>query len=83
MSITLKPDAQPEELEKAKKSAQEQGGTIKHEFTLIKAFTYGILPLLCRVGRYSADLQSASNFQRSKSVSLRTTPTSTSRRIKK
>ncbi|KAK9567617.1 hypothetical protein V6Z96_006652 [Aspergillus fumigatus] len=38
-NITLKPDAQPEELEKAKKSAQEQGGTIKHEFTLIKAFT--------------------------------------------
>ncbi|KAF7182198.1 hypothetical protein CNMCM7691_001677 [Aspergillus felis] len=37
--ITLKPDAPSEELENAKKAAQEQGGTIKHEFTLIKAFT--------------------------------------------
>jgi hypothetical protein len=38
-NITLKPDAPHEELENAKKVAQEQGGTIKHEFTLIKAFT--------------------------------------------
>ncbi|RHZ56034.1 hypothetical protein CDV55_103038 [Aspergillus turcosus] len=37
--ITLKPDAPHEELENAKKTAQEKGGTIKHEFTLIKAFT--------------------------------------------
>jgi hypothetical protein len=67
----------------AKKVAQEQGGTIKHEFTLIKAFTYGIVLLHCRVGNYSADLQSALNSQRSKSVSSRATPTSMSRRIKK
>ncbi|KAK0507469.1 hypothetical protein JMJ35_009992 [Cladonia borealis] len=38
-NITLKPGASPEQLEKAKESARQQGGTIKHEFTLIKGFT--------------------------------------------
>ncbi|EAW14199.1 uncharacterized protein ACLA_072320 [Aspergillus clavatus NRRL 1] len=38
-NVTLKQDAPPEELEKAKETAKSQGGTIKHEFSLIKGFT--------------------------------------------
>ncbi|KAL1987815.1 hypothetical protein VTN96DRAFT_2218 [Rasamsonia emersonii] len=38
-NVTLKKDASPEELEKAKQQAKEQGGVIKHEYTLIKGFT--------------------------------------------
>ncbi|KAK3172861.1 hypothetical protein OEA41_006186 [Lepraria neglecta] len=39
-NITLKQGAAPEQIDKAKESARQQGGTIKHEFTLIKGFTY-------------------------------------------
>ncbi|KAE8355288.1 hypothetical protein BDV28DRAFT_129275 [Aspergillus coremiiformis] len=38
-NVTLKKDSPPEELEKAKDKARSQGGTIKHEYTLIKGFT--------------------------------------------
>ncbi|KAI9752017.1 MAG: hypothetical protein M4579_005790 [Chaenotheca gracillima] len=38
-NITLKEGAPPSELEKAKETAKDQGGEIKHEFTLIKGFT--------------------------------------------
>ncbi|KAK2796453.1 hypothetical protein FQN51_009342 [Onygenales sp. PD_10] len=38
--VTLKKDAPPAELEKAKQEARNSGGTIKHEYTLIKGFTY-------------------------------------------
>ncbi|KAI5302165.1 hypothetical protein KEM56_000967 [Ascosphaera pollenicola] len=37
-NVTLKPDAPKEELEKAKEEVKAQGGTISHEFTLIKGF---------------------------------------------
>ncbi|KAK2742770.1 hypothetical protein FQN55_007713 [Onygenales sp. PD_40] len=37
--VTLKKDAPPAELEKAKQEARNSGGTIKHEYTLIKGFT--------------------------------------------
>lgn len=40
MQISLKDGASPEELEKAKQTVKDQGGSIKHEFTLIKGFTY-------------------------------------------
>ncbi|MCJ1359910.1 MAG: hypothetical protein MMC33_009913 [Icmadophila ericetorum] len=36
--VTLKPDASPAELEKAKESATSSGGKITDEFTLIKGF---------------------------------------------
>ena len=39
IKITLKEDAPPEELQKAKDKAKSEGGDIKHEFTLIKGFT--------------------------------------------
>ncbi|KAL4864811.1 hypothetical protein BDV12DRAFT_200720 [Aspergillus spectabilis] len=38
-NVTLKKDSPPEELEKAKDLAKQKGGTIKHEYTLIKGFT--------------------------------------------
>jgi len=38
-NVTLKEDAKPEELTKAKEHAKSSGGEIKHEFTLIKGFT--------------------------------------------
>ncbi|KAB8216038.1 hypothetical protein BDV33DRAFT_179655 [Aspergillus novoparasiticus] len=39
-NVTLKTkDSSPEELEKAKEKARKDGGTIKHEYTLIKGFT--------------------------------------------
>ncbi|BCS26593.1 uncharacterized protein APUU_51304A [Aspergillus puulaauensis] len=38
-NVTLKKDSPPEELEKAKSAAQDKGGIIKHEYTLIKGFT--------------------------------------------
>ncbi|PWY71755.1 hypothetical protein BO70DRAFT_399445 [Aspergillus heteromorphus CBS 117.55] len=38
-NVTLKKDSPPEELQKAKDKAVEQGGSIKHEYTLIKGFT--------------------------------------------
>ncbi|KAI9825067.1 MAG: hypothetical protein M1832_001386 [Thelocarpon impressellum] len=38
-NVTLKDNASAQELEKAKDAAKEQGGTIKHEYTLIKGFT--------------------------------------------
>ncbi|EEQ92449.1 hypothetical protein RJZ56_002968 [Blastomyces dermatitidis] len=38
-NVTLKKDAPPEELERAKEEARKSGGTIKHEYTLIKGFT--------------------------------------------
>ncbi|KAL2825212.1 hypothetical protein BDW59DRAFT_146618 [Aspergillus cavernicola] len=38
-NVTLKKDSPPEELEKAKESAKSNGGTIRHEYTLIKGFT--------------------------------------------
>ncbi|MCJ1292936.1 hypothetical protein MMC34_004489 [Xylographa carneopallida] len=38
-NVTLKDDAPPEELAKAKETAKSQGGEITHEFSLIKGFT--------------------------------------------
>ncbi|KAI9874373.1 hypothetical protein MMC16_004570 [Acarospora aff. strigata] len=38
-NVTLKENASPDELAKAKETAKDQGGDIKHEFTLIKGFT--------------------------------------------
>ncbi|KAL4909985.1 hypothetical protein BDW74DRAFT_173460 [Aspergillus multicolor] len=38
-NVTLKKDSPIEELHKAKDAARENGGTIKHEYTLIKGFT--------------------------------------------
>jgi len=38
-NVTLKENANEEELTKAKKNAKSSGGVIKHEFTLIKGFT--------------------------------------------
>ncbi|PGH18336.1 hypothetical protein AJ80_04514 [Polytolypa hystricis UAMH7299] len=38
-NVTLKQSASPEELEKAKQQAKSEGGTIKHEYKLIKGFT--------------------------------------------
>ncbi|KAJ5173446.1 hypothetical protein N7492_006039 [Penicillium capsulatum] len=37
-NVTLKADAPVEELDKAKQLAKEKGGTIKHEYSLIKGF---------------------------------------------
>ena len=37
--VTLKENASPDELTKAKDKAKAEGGEIKHEFTLIKGFT--------------------------------------------
>jgi hypothetical protein len=39
----LKENASHEELDKAKEKAKADGGEIKHEFTLIKGFTYAHL----------------------------------------
>jgi hypothetical protein len=36
----LKENAKEDELTKAKENAKSSGGEIKHEFTLIKGFTY-------------------------------------------
>ncbi|KAL2159428.1 hypothetical protein VTH06DRAFT_2433 [Thermothelomyces fergusii] len=36
--VTCKPDATPEQVEAAKQHAREQGGTIGHEYSLIKGF---------------------------------------------
>ncbi|KAJ5499255.1 hypothetical protein LT330_000154 [Penicillium expansum] len=38
-NITLKTNAPTEELEKAKETAREKGGVIKHEYSIIKGFT--------------------------------------------
>ncbi|KAJ5584366.1 uncharacterized protein N7459_004166 [Penicillium hispanicum] len=38
-NVTLKDQAPPEELEKAKEDAKAKGGVIKHEYSLIKGFT--------------------------------------------
>ncbi|KAJ5329880.1 hypothetical protein N7541_005663 [Penicillium brevicompactum] len=38
-NITLKTDAPPEELEKAKADLREKGGIIRHEYSIIKGFT--------------------------------------------
>ncbi|KAE8150066.1 hypothetical protein BDV25DRAFT_172435 [Aspergillus avenaceus] len=38
-NVTLKKDSPAEELERAKEKARNEGGTIKHEYTLIKGFT--------------------------------------------
>lgn len=43
-NITLKENASPEELKKAKDKAVDQGGKILHEFTLIKGFTVEFPP---------------------------------------
>ena len=37
--VTLKENAPTKELEEAKTKAKNNGGEIKHEFTLIKGFT--------------------------------------------
>ena len=39
VQVTLKENANESELHKAKERSQEQGGEIKHEFSLIKGFT--------------------------------------------
>jgi len=41
-NVTLKENASPTELEKAKELVKSKGGVIKHEFTLIKGFTVEI-----------------------------------------
>ncbi|KAJ5467610.1 Proteinase inhibitorpropeptide [Penicillium sp. IBT 31633x] len=38
-NITLKADAPVDELEKAKATAIEKGGVIRHEYSIIKGFT--------------------------------------------
>jgi hypothetical protein len=38
--VTLKENANEAELDKAKEQSKQQGGEIKHEFSLIKGFTY-------------------------------------------
>jgi len=38
-NVTLKENANEEELTKAKENAKSSGGEIKHEFSLIKGFT--------------------------------------------
>ncbi|KAJ6008364.1 hypothetical protein N7540_012340 [Penicillium herquei] len=43
-NVTLKTDAPPEELEKAKQLATEKGGVITHEYSLIKGFMYVLYP---------------------------------------
>jgi hypothetical protein len=40
MQVTLKENANEAELQKAKEHSKQQGGEIKHEFSLIKGFTY-------------------------------------------
>ncbi|KAI1914955.1 hypothetical protein LOZ53_000565 [Ophidiomyces ophidiicola] len=39
-NVTLKKEATNEDLEKAKEEARKTGGTIRHEYKLIKGFTY-------------------------------------------
>ncbi|KAB2578070.1 Uncharacterized protein DIS24_g4742 [Lasiodiplodia hormozganensis] len=39
INVTLKEGASAEELDNAKKSVQDQGGKVTHEFKLIKGFT--------------------------------------------
>ncbi|RMJ29125.1 hypothetical protein PHISP_00068 [Aspergillus sp. HF37] len=39
-NVTLKSEAPQEELERAKEHAQNNGGIIRHEYSLIKGFTY-------------------------------------------
>ncbi|KAH8705193.1 hypothetical protein BGW36DRAFT_421761 [Talaromyces proteolyticus] len=38
-NVTLKDSAPQEQLEKAKEEARKNGGTIKHEYKIIKGFT--------------------------------------------
>ncbi|KAL3461586.1 hypothetical protein BJX64DRAFT_260493 [Aspergillus heterothallicus] len=38
-NVTLKKDSPPDALTKAKEEAQNSGGIIRHEYTLIKGFT--------------------------------------------
>ncbi|WEW57264.1 hypothetical protein PRK78_002729 [Emydomyces testavorans] len=38
-NVTLKPNASADELDKAKEEARKTGGTIRHEYKLIKGFT--------------------------------------------
>ncbi|KAK2874929.1 hypothetical protein FQN49_001930 [Arthroderma sp. PD_2] len=38
-NVTLKPGAPAEEIDKAKESAKKNGGTIRHEYKIIKGFT--------------------------------------------
>ncbi|KAI1918552.1 hypothetical protein LOZ58_002460 [Ophidiomyces ophidiicola] len=38
-NVTLKKEATNEDLEKAKEEARKTGGTIRHEYKLIKGFT--------------------------------------------
>ncbi|OQE79468.1 hypothetical protein PENNAL_c0051G11488 [Penicillium nalgiovense] len=38
-NITLKADAPVKELDKAKATAKEKGGIIRHEYSIIKGFT--------------------------------------------
>ena len=40
VQVTLKEDATPDKLSEAKQKAVSDGGVIKHEFTLIKGFTF-------------------------------------------
>ncbi|RYP90870.1 hypothetical protein DL770_003008 [Monosporascus sp. CRB-9-2] len=37
--VTCKSDATPEQVAAAKKHAEDQGGTIRHEYNLIKGFS--------------------------------------------
>ena len=44
--VTLKENVSADELTKAKEKAKSDGGEIKHEFTLIKGFTYDLFPAI-------------------------------------
>jgi hypothetical protein len=44
--VTLKENADASELQKAKDHCKNEGGEIKHEFSLIKGFTYVSLTYL-------------------------------------
>ena len=68
IKITLKEDAPPEELQKAKDKAKSEGGVIKHEFTLIKGFTYDIPSVIH--GKHPLT-EAASSSQTTKSVFFR------------
>jgi hypothetical protein len=81
--VTLKENASAEELTKAKDKAKADGGQIKHEFTLIKGFTYVcILPDRNPVVSTTILTLSSvvSSSQRTKSEFFRPTTTSTSSR---
>jgi hypothetical protein len=82
--VTLKENASPEELTKAKDKAKADGGEIKHEFTLIKGFTYGTSLILSLRSREADNLCAiVLSSPTTRLASSRPTSTSTSSRIKR